>query len=95
MTRLEKYRRAGGSAVVLLTQPLSRMFQRHTQRQGRRPTVPCPGSPSNARKHSPDRRKTMRKSETQKAQEKISVGALLLTIVIANVWVFAYLAPYA
>jgi hypothetical protein len=37
----------------------------------------------------------MRKTETQKAQEKISVGALLLTIVIANVWVFVYLAPYA
>jgi hypothetical protein len=37
----------------------------------------------------------MRKSETQKAQDKVSMGALLMTIVIANVWVFVFLAPYA
>jgi hypothetical protein len=38
----------------------------------------------------------MHKSQAQiKAQENISLGAMLLTIVIANVLTFIYIAPYA
>ncbi len=36
--------------------------------------------------------KSQKESETR---DRISLGAMLLTIVIANVWVFVYLAPYA
>jgi hypothetical protein len=38
----------------------------------------------------------MQKSQKMtEAREKVSLGAMLLTIVIANVLVFIYLAPYA
>jgi hypothetical protein len=38
----------------------------------------------------------MRKSQKDaETRERISLGAMMLTIVIANVLVFVYLAPYA
>jgi hypothetical protein len=38
----------------------------------------------------------MQKNEAQvKTQERISLGALMLTIVISNVAVFFYVTPYA
>jgi hypothetical protein len=38
----------------------------------------------------------MKKSQNlTEAREKVSLGAMLLTIVIANVLVFIYLVPYA
>jgi hypothetical protein len=38
----------------------------------------------------------MQKGEAQrKTQEKISLGAMMLTIAITNAAVFLYLAPYA
>jgi hypothetical protein len=38
----------------------------------------------------------MQKPEKKvETQDRVSLGALMLTIVIANVWVFAFLAPYA
>jgi hypothetical protein len=52
----------------------------------------CPAEPHPT--HA-DRRKRMQTDAQAKTQEKISLGALMLTIVISNIAVFLFIAPYS
>jgi hypothetical protein len=46
-------------------------------------------------RNSPGQEETMQRNQTQKAsREKLSLGAMMLTIVLANVLVLVYIAPY-
>jgi hypothetical protein len=89
-----KYRPVRGGAVVTVTQTARRKFRRRTQRQGEPPHIPCSAQRSTALTGTGGREMQMDQAQA-KTREKISLGSLMLTIVISNIAVLFFIAPYA